>query len=357
MGLILESALRAELERVVERGGPEPGVSDESLRVSLGQERSDPARLRALGIGADEHSLAIHLRQRWRWLAEKAIAFQGFCQQQKISPDEALPTLWLLWLPLAQNLAAQKKALGRPLVQGILGMQGAGKSTLGEALRMLLEPDYGVVNFSIDDLYKTYAERLELRQADPRLIWRGPPGTHDVALGMELLERCRSGPPGAVIEVPVFEKSCFGGQGDRTTPRPVPSPDIVLFDGWFVGARPVDPQAFATAPAPIVDDATRQFARDCNDRLREYLPLWEQLDGLIALTLTDYHLSKTWRMQAERKMRDRGQAGMSDPEIEQFVDYFWTALHPALFVEPLLQSGAADLVIEVGEGHRIQKIY
>ena len=49
---------------------------------------------------------------------------------------------------------------------------------------------FSVAALSIDDLYLTYTERLALQQQDPRLIWRGPPGTHDVNLGLEVIERC-----------------------------------------------------------------------------------------------------------------------------------------------------------------------
>lgn len=47
-----------------------------------------------------------------------------------------------------------------------------------------------------------------------------------------------------------------------------------------------------------------------------------------------------------------GKAGMSDLEIEQFVDYFWKALHPVLFVPALIkQRQAVDLVIDIDVDH------
>jgi glycerate kinase (EC 2.7.1.31) len=51
---------------------------------------------------------------------------------------------------------------------------------------------YSTVSLSLDDLYKTYADRQQLQKADPRLIWRGPPGTHDLELGIAVLDRLRS---------------------------------------------------------------------------------------------------------------------------------------------------------------------
>jgi D-glycerate 3-kinase len=92
----------------------------------------------------------------------------------------------------------------------------------------------------------------KLREQDPRLIWRGPPGTHDVELGIELLDQLR-GNIGSVgisdsnqeqhyISIPQFDKAAFGGAGDRRDPLQInlkQNPiDIVLFEGWFVGVLP-----------------------------------------------------------------------------------------------------------------------
>ena len=49
-----------------------------------------------------------------------------------------LETLWNLWLPLAMQLSTQKQSLNRPLIQGILGGQGTGKTTLCQVLRLIL---------------------------------------------------------------------------------------------------------------------------------------------------------------------------------------------------------------------------
>jgi D-glycerate 3-kinase len=126
----------------------------------------------------------------------------------------------------------------------------------------------------------------------------------------------------------------------------------VLFEGWFVGLRPIDPAAFDTAPPPIETDADRRFARDMNQRLQDYLPLWERLDQLILLYPVDYHLSLQWRRQAEHEMIAAGKSGMTDSEINQFVNYFWRSLHPDLFIKPLTNNpDLVDLVIEINADH------
>lgn len=268
---------------------------------------------------------------------------------------EIIPPLWRLWLPLAQQLVDIKRALQRPLIQGILGGQGTGKTTLAALLQVIFKQlSYSTLCLSLDDLYKTYEERCYLRQQDPRLIWRGPPGTHDINMGIAVLEqlRCQQ-----LVAVPRFDKSAWGGEGDRTTPELVTGIDIVLFEGWFVGVRPINPDAFTLAPPLIVSEAERIFARDMNVNLQEYCRLWEMLDRLMLLYPCDYRLSQQWRRQAEQQMRTKGD-GMSDQQIDRFVEYFWKALHPELFIQPLLkQSEWVDLVIEVQPNHSFGAVY
>ncbi|UBF24135.1 hypothetical protein K9N68_20710 [Kovacikia minuta CCNUW1] len=164
--------------------------------------------------------------------------------------------------------------------------------------------------------------------------------------------------PERPISIPRFDKSLHQGAGDRVTPDLVTNIDIVLFEGWFVGVRPVDPACFDQAPAPITTAAARAFARDMNAQLHTYLPLWERLDSLMVLYPTDYRFSKQWRKQAEQDMQARGKAGMSDRAIDAFVDYFWKALHPELFITPLVKrSDGADLVIEIDANHIPGNIY
>ncbi|MGB5594945.1 MAG: glycerate kinase, partial [Crocosphaera sp.] len=88
-----------------------------------------------------------------------------------------------------------------------------------------------------------------------------------------------------------------------------------------------------------------------------YLPLWELLDRLMILYPIDYRFSKKWRKEAEQKMISSGKPGMNEQQIEDFVNYFWKALHPELFITPLAQNpNLVDLVITIDANHRPQQI-
>lgn len=279
-----------------------------------------------------------------------------------------IETLWNLWLPLAIQLSTKKQSLNQTLIQGILGGQGTGKTTLCQVLKLILgKLGYSTVSISIDDLYKTYADRQKLQKADPRLIWRGPPGTHDIDLGIEVLDKLRDSQTRELaafdsqkIEIPRFDKSAWGGAGDRTQPEIICGADIVLFEGWFVGVNPVADaklnEFLAAAPFPISTEGDCQFARDMNAKLHDYLPLWNRLDRLMVLYPPDYRLSQVWRNQAEREMMAAGKSGMSEAEINRFVEYFWKALHPELFIQSMLEGDRVDLVVEILADRAIGKI-
>ena len=133
-------------------------------------ELADDLRSRAFGITPDSVADVVRC---------KTDLFFSLVDQLHTFPLKStvfLETLWNLWLPLAMQLATAKQSLNRPLIQGILGGQGTGKTTLCQVLRVILgKLGYSTVSLSLDDFYKTYADRQQLQKADPRLIWRAPP--------------------------------------------------------------------------------------------------------------------------------------------------------------------------------------
>ena len=328
-------------ETLIEDTIPNQNLISEALR--------DKSRAKAFGVTPQNAKEVIH--KRWGLLKSIYPAFKELCRNNLlIQPQVILPTLWDLWLPLAMQIASRHQEIQRPFIQGILGGQGTGKTTTCKVIKLILSYlEFRALNLSIDDLYKTYQARLILQKQDPRLIWRGPPGTHDVNLGLNLLDNILQRQTS--ITVPRFDKSLHYGVGDRTVPETVENIDIVLFEGWFVGVKPINSAALENPPLPIISPADKAFARDMNDKLRNYLPLWQRLDSLIVLYPTDYRLSLEWRKQAEHQMKAKGKTGMTDLQIEEFVNYFWKALHPELFIKPLVESQAVDLVIQIKPDH------
>jgi D-glycerate 3-kinase len=345
------------------------------LELLAAWELSDNARSSAFGITADNASAVVKTK------ADLFCSLTDELHNFPLNSSAVLDTLWNFWLPLALQLSVQRQSLGRTLIQGILGVQGTGKTTLAKILKLILgKLGCSTIGISLDDFYKTYADRQQLQKQDPRLIWRGPPGTHDIDLAVAVLDKLRCSQTGELalvensqsdlfkdgeienIEIPRFDKSAWGGSGDRATPEIVSGADIVLFEGWFAGVRPVDKarlNAFLeNAPFPIETEGDRQFARDMNAKLSDYLPLWERLDKLIVLYPQDYRISQVWRSQAEREAIAAGKSGMTKDEINRFVEYFWKSLHPDLFIKAAIEGNIrADLAVEIKSDRTVGKIY
>ncbi|MGL4541402.1 MAG: kinase, partial [Polymorphobacter sp.] len=185
---------------------------------------------------------------------------------------------------LAAAIAARQRARAGQLI-GIAGPQGSGKSTLAAALATRLKDGFGlrVAVLGLDDLYLPKAARAALAgEVHPLLATRGVPGTHDVALGHKLIAALLNGD--ALVALPVFDKS----RDDRALePRLVDAPvDVLLFEGWCIGARP---QSVAALVRPVnaleaQADPHGIWRRWVNARLAaDYAPLFAQADALVWL--------------------------------------------------------------------------
>jgi D-glycerate 3-kinase len=246
-------------------------------------------------------------------------------------PEGAAHLLASLWLPLAEDLGDRPK----PWIQGYVAPQGTGKSTLCRVLEVLLDAmGVGVARFSLDDLYWPYAHLQLLQQQDPRLRWRGVPGTHELALGLALMEQFRA--QQFPLALPRFDKSLHRGLGDRTEFPYCDRAEVLLFEGWCVGMVPIANLADYLPAPPIVTPADCAFALAMNQALANYVPLWQKLDALTVLAPQELHWSKRWRQEAETA------DGMTAAEVDAFVDYFWRALPPQIHF-PRLREGPVPI--------------
>lgn len=225
---------------------------------------------------------------------------------------EALPaqfeeTVERLHRPLAEKIAAEARAAGRRWIVGVCGTQASGKSTLCAVVARLLEAQgLRAAVISIDDLYLTREAREALARAvHPLLVTRGAPGTHDVELGMRLLDELAR--PGTV-RLPRFDKARDTRRSpDEWEAFDAPA-DVVLFEGWCVGARPQDEAALA-APVNALErdeDPDGAWRAYVNAQLAgPYQGLFGRLDRLVMLQAPGFETVLAWRLEQEAKLRAR----------------------------------------------------
>ncbi|WP_309646312.1 kinase [Phenylobacterium sp.] len=252
-----------------------------------------------------------------------------FIAAESLPPDFA-QTARAICHPLADKIAAAAVATPGLLV-GICGPQASGKSTLTAVTRRMLEEGgLTVALFSLDDLYLSHAERQALgRDVHPLLATRGVPGTHDVALGLALIEALKG--PGET-GLPSFDKARDDRRAQAEWPRFQGPADVILFEGWCVGARALEPGALTD---PVNDLERRHDPRGAwrgfvNAALAgPYGELFGRIDLQVLLRAPGFEVVLDWRREQERKLRERlaregGDAGrtMSDEQVDEFIAHY-----------------------------------
>ena len=263
------------------------------------------------------------------------------------------------YLPFAEWLATQLvNHEGAACVLGINGAQGTGKSTLAELLSEYLEHKHGrrAVILSIDDLYLTLAEREALgRDVHPLLRTRGVPGTHDVKLGISIIEQLQALRAGDSIRVPRFDKSMDDRYPQAEWPTIAGPVDLIIFEGWCVASQAV-PDAELKEPVSELESSQDEDGRwrtYVNGRLRtDYKRLFAYLDVLLFLQVPDFAAVLRWRIEQEHKLRQRSGADanavMSDAEVANFVRYYERITRNNIEVLPTL----ANAVIRLDDDHQ-----
>ncbi|EKM81117.1 hypothetical protein AGABI1DRAFT_71924 [Agaricus bisporus var. burnettii JB137-S8] len=243
----------------------------------------------------------------------------------------------------------------KPLFVAVQGPQGSGKTYLSAQLRNYLTShphNLRTALLSIDDLYLPHSKLVELAQSQPpNPLWqgRGPPGTHDVELGIRVLSSLKDGVQD--VEIPRFDKSLHDGQGDRlpmdgsgVVIKQPPPMDVVILEGWCVGFHPITQSELENRWDGIWKEereklglpggslCSRNDVERINKALISYGQLWNFFNVFIEIKpsyngdsplLSRHHIVYQWRLEQERHMRAKnGGKGMPDDAVKEFVDRY-----------------------------------
>lgn len=385
-----------------------------------------------------------------------------FAKRPEVTRDGLQNDLQKYYLPYVKKLSDLKKNNNTPqgLIIGVSAIQGAGKTTQGEVLEILLNHfGFSTISRSIDDHYITHRELCELRTKDPRYIRRGV--THDIPLAIRDLKNLAQIQDNNPILVSGYDKGAQNGDGDRfrfvnpteglllntkivdeelivnKTPqnvlalqlstvvykdKPVTLPnnmgsdipilddflpeelisflqqnkdheisitakgkiitltsnqktisaenafpnswklvdkkiDFIFYDGWMLGALTVgDESVFSSGLPALETESAQQFAKDINQKLHEYEPLWNMFNFMNVLYVPNYQLSLEWRDQAEDALRVKGK-GMTHDQIREFVYYFWRSVHPGIHIKNLARDNKhTQQVVIISDNHSVTEL-
>lgn len=238
-----------------------------------------------------------------------------------------------------------------PVVLGLTGLQGSGKSTWADTLVKTLNEQYKLrsIAISLDDFYYCRDDLVRLRDADRgNLIYRtrGQPGSHDEELARNIFSSLTTGGnTGVRIQIPVFDKSLFNGQGDRIPisrwPAVTLPVDVVVFEGWCIGFSPLHSHEVEarwraakdkSLSSPTTSGQPSTLARH---RLEDLLQMNSSLTRyctsfmgpqffhiLVHLDTDDPMNVYKWRIQQERMLIRTKGSGMTDEQVTEFVNVY-----------------------------------
>lgn len=164
------------------------------------------------------------------------------------------------------------------------------------------------------------------------LAGRGPPGTHDVDLATRVLDSIKkineSG--GAHVDLPIFDKSLCGGEGDRSSDTVgVDGPlDIFVLEGWSFGFGALSPSALderiSAKDGKYFPRHDARSLEDLNGYLADFAKaVYPHFEVLVQVEPDTYEHVFKWRLQQEHAMKAKnGGKGMSDEQVHKFVERY-----------------------------------
>ena len=248
----------------------------------------------------------------------------------------------------------------KPLMIGLAGGQGSGKTTISSILTLILKKYFKLKVFkvSIDDFYKTRKDRKLLsKNKHSLLMTRGVPGTHDIDLMLKFFKKVKS-KSFKNITIPKFNKAIDDRCKKSLWYKLKSKPDVVIFEGWCVGAKA---QTNKQLKNPInslerVHDQDIKWRSHVNNQLKtKYKTLFKQLDGLLYLKAQNFNILRKWRLKQERKLwiqtkNKKNLKIMSSGDIINFMQTY-QRITQQMFKDSVKSS---SIIMSLNSNHQIQ---
>lgn len=252
-----------------------------------------------LTVISQHHNLPASLADRLRFEVEQTL--------KGLYADESLvERIDDLYLPFVKWVSQYSRPKHGPLILGLGGPQGCGKTTFCSVVSRMLTKGFGLnaIVVSLDDLYLQRSDRLMFAQKKhPLFATRGVPGTHDIKLALTLFERLKHLQAGEVMYIPTFDKSLDDRKPVQKWQEVSGPVDVILFEGWCVGAKPMT-ETMLIDPINVLEkdkDPDGIWRAEVNRQLEnQYKTLFDLIDVQMWMQPPSFDVVFDWRNKQER---------------------------------------------------------
>ena len=275
----------------------------------------------------------------------------------KFKNKERMIKSFLIPLCFWINSKVDKK---KPYFVGLAGGQGTGKTTTSSLIKIILSKYFklNVFRISIDDFYKTRKERISLsKRVHPMLLTRGVPGTHDINMMLNFFKKSKS-KKFKRLKLPTFNKAIDDRFSKKHWYDLKKKPDIIIFEGWCVGARSEKNNSLKRAINLMekTKDQKQIWRKYVNNQLKsKYKKLYSQLNCLIYLKAKNFSLLQKWRLKQERKLlinskKNSNTKIMSKEDVLSFMQTYQRITQNMFKYMPKY----ASIIINLNSNHQIR---
>ena len=256
--------------------------------------------------------------------------------------------IWGIALPLLSDLERYLDD-DDPVLFGISGLPGCGKTTLGRWIEAAAcELDWPVSVVSMDDFYLSAMQLDIAMSGNPWNVPRGLPGSHSIELLEETIDSwLKTGN----LNSPQFDKSLRNGRGDRCGWRSS-RPKILVIEGWFLGCYPTkqNEQTFNSRfeASECLTANECKYRKIIQESLKTYIPIWKKFDRTWHLKSSEFNSTSTWKTEQEMQMQLEKGTSLKGKSLDSFIRMIITAIP-----QETLQSIDSDVVAIVSKIRKI----